>query len=212
MHLVPPDRPSAQALGAARLDEPLGASEHGIEVEEPEPRRLAPLALDPVWIPDDAPEHLVATAQPQQPAAPAQVRPDVHVPALRSEETHVADGRLRAGQDHEVGVARQGVTRRHEPHLDPGFGDQRIQIVEVGDTREHRDRGHEGRVGPGLGVAAHRHRVLRWQPVRMLEVRHHPETREAGPAADDLDAGVEEPDVAAKPVDDVSAHSLPFGR
>ena len=122
-----------------------------------------------------------------------------------------ADGGFRAGQDHQVGVAGQGAAGLHELHFDGRLGHQGVQVVEVGDAREHRDRDPERGAGTSLGSAPDRHRVLRREPARGLEPGDDAETRQAGAAADDLDAGVEEPDVAAEAVDDVGPHPRPFG-
>ena len=92
----------------------------------------------------------------------------------------------------------------------PGLGHQRVQIVEVGDPREHRDRDPEHGVGPGLRVAA----TATESSAGNRPARSNQGTTrdtQARLAADDLDPGVEQPDVAAEPIDDVGGHPGALG-
>ena len=68
----------------------------------------------PSRIGDGLAEHLIAAAQPEHVAAAAHMRLDVDVPALRAQEREIADGGFRAGQDDEIGVARDRLARPHE--------------------------------------------------------------------------------------------------
>ena len=68
-----------------------------------------------------------------------------------AQEGEIGDGRLRARQDDEVGVA-PGSARRaaRRPADTPGSMPQRIEIVEIGDARQHRhgDRERRRRASP----------------------------------------------------------------
>jgi len=79
-------------------------------------------------------------------------------PAWRSE---VRDGRLRSRQDDEIGVARQFRARPHPHEIDRGLGFQRVEIVEIGDVRQHRDRDPDAPMGLRRGGAVERERVFR---------------------------------------------------
>jgi adenosylcobyric acid synthase len=68
------------------------------------------------------------------------VRGKVAVPAVVAEGQQVADGRLRAGDDHQSGIGRQRLAGRNERHLDRRLRLQRIEVVEIGDARQHRHR------------------------------------------------------------------------
>ena len=88
-----------------------------------------------------ASEHLVAAAESEHPAAGAGVRDDVVIPALGAQEGEVAEGRLGAHEQHDVGIAGQRGARRHEFEVHGRFHAQRVGVVEVGDARE--PRGHD---------------------------------------------------------------------
>ena len=71
-------------------------------------------------------------------SAPPQV-PRCRCPSPPRAAPPVGDRRLRSGQDDQVGVAGKRVARRDEQHGHIRLGDQRIEVVEVGDARQPRD-------------------------------------------------------------------------
>ena len=62
----------------------------------------------PCGIGDAAAEHLVAAAQAEHAAAAADMGDDVDVPALLPQDGEIGDGRLRARQEDEIGLAGSG--------------------------------------------------------------------------------------------------------
>ena len=70
--------------------------------------------------------------------AVAAMSEDVDVPALAAQEVEVRERRLRARQDHQRRVARQRPSGLDHDQLDPGLGAKRVEIVEIGDARQHR--------------------------------------------------------------------------
>ena len=69
------------------------------------------------------------------------MRLQVDVPAGRAQGREVGDGRLRARQDDQRGVAGDRLAGPEEDEIDALFQPQRIEVVEVGDARigEHDD-------------------------------------------------------------------------
>ena len=70
-------------------------------------------------------------------AAVADMRLDVDVPALRAQEGEIADGGFGAWQDDDVRVRGDGLARPHEYQLHTRLHAKRIEVVEIGDAREH---------------------------------------------------------------------------
>jgi hypothetical protein len=121
--------------------------EHGLDIEQSQPSRIAGRAFHAVGIGDARAQHLVAGAQAQHMAAAARMRQDVDVPAFGAQRGEVGERRLRAGQQHEIGE-RQRAARRHQLERDAGLGAQRIEIVEIGDARQARHGDGERRLVP----------------------------------------------------------------
>ena len=109
---------------------------HGRHIQKPEARRVARRAFDAVGIGDAAPEHLIAAAEAEHMAAAAVMREQIDVPALRAQEGEIAAGRLRAGDDDELGIAGDRFARTHHHEIDARLELQRIEIVEIGDPRQ----------------------------------------------------------------------------
>ena len=65
------------------------------------------------------------------------MRREVDIPALGTQLCQIGQGRLGAGQDHEIGVPGQRRAPGYHPELHVGLHDQRIEIVEVRDPEEH---------------------------------------------------------------------------
>ena len=61
----------------------------------------------------------------------------IEVPALRPEIGQIGQGRLAAGQDDQIRISREGTTWGHEVQSDTRLRDQWVEIVEVGDPRQH---------------------------------------------------------------------------
>jgi hypothetical protein len=137
---------------------------------------------------------------------------DVDVPALGAQGGEVGDGRFRSRQDDEVGVAGQRPSRLNEGDRHVRLGGQRVEVVEVGDTRQprHGDANRPGR--PRRGRTIEDDRVLRRQPAGRLEPWHHAEARQVGALGDDAKPVAEQARIAAELVDDVAAQPRPFAR
>ena len=135
---------------------------------------------------------------------------DVDVPALLTQEAQIADGRFRAGQQHQI-RHRNRLTRLHDPQVDRGLVTERVEIVEIRDPGETGHRDHHR----GVGIRCLRrtvqcHRILRRQTSGLGEPGHHPEAGPAGPLGDLPQAVVEQRDVAPEPVDQKTYHVCPI--
>src|SRR5204862_213858 len=106
MHLVAPHRHAGRDLMAGRLSQPLVAAEHGVDVEEAEPNRLAGRSFAALGIGDMAAQHLIPAAQAEDVPAVPMMHQQVDVPALIAQENAIGEGRRRAGQDYQRGIAR----------------------------------------------------------------------------------------------------------
>ena len=165
---------------ARGLDQGLVAAQFGLQVEQTEALDSAPGGPSmPSGSRDLPAQHLVAAAEAEEPAAAAQVRADVDVPALRPHHGKVGEGRLGAGQDHQVGIARQGLAARHEVDRHVGLGDQRVEVVEVGDARDNRHRHLDAGAVALFGRALDGQGVLGRQAAGVGEIGHHAEARRA---------------------------------
>src|SRR5207248_4949356 len=204
-------------LMAGRLSQPLVAAEHGVDVEEAEPNRLAGRSFAALGIGDMAAQHLIPAAQAEDVPAVPMMHQQVDVPPLIAQENEIGQGRLRAGQDYQRGIARQGLGRPDQYELYAGFGTQRIEIVEIGDAGEQRRGDLDAapltrRASPWPALAAHAwegqgHTVLGGEQCGVGEIRHDTKTREAGTLADRRDAAVEQARVAAELVYDVAGET-----
>ena len=76
----------------------------------------------PCGIAHDAAQHLVAAADADDMAAAPAMGGEIAIPAVLAELDQVADGRFGTGDDHQPGIGGQPLARRHEHHLDLGFG------------------------------------------------------------------------------------------
>ena len=92
----------------------------------------------PLRIGDRPPQHLIAAAQAEHQSAAAAMRGDIDVKAGGAQRGKIGDGRLRARQDHEIGVAGKRRSRPQPNQIDRGLGLQRIEIVEIGNVRQDR--------------------------------------------------------------------------
>ena len=178
---------------------------HRLDIQMPQPLHRARRPFDPVRIGNAPPQHLIPAAKPQHPSAPPQMRGKVDVPALRAKGGEVGDCRLAAHHQHKIRVAGQGAAGHDHPQVHAGFGGQRVQIVEVGDTGQagHRDD-HARPPGPRPGRQVHH--VLRRQAVRLIEPRDHAHAGPAGARRDVIPACVEEAPVPAELVDGKAPH------
>ncbi len=115
-----------------------------------------------------AAEHLIATANPEHMPATAQVRAQIGLPAGGTQSREIGDGRLRARQDDERGITGDRFAGAHEHHVDLRLLPQRIEVVEVGDTRigQH---GNANCAAGGADVVRQAEGIFGRQPVGVLE-------------------------------------------
>ena len=101
--------------------------------------------------------------RPENHSAPAPMRGNIDVESGGAQHRKVGDGRFRAGQHHEIGVAGQRRTRAHANEIDVGLGVERIEIVEISDMRQNRDCDTHPRLRLRRPALLQRERVLRRQ-------------------------------------------------
>src|SRR5258708_9582465 len=118
MYFIPRDGPAAADRFARDLDQHLVAFQDRIDVEQAETLDFRRGPLDAVWIGDAAAEHLIAAADSQDRAAAPQMGPEVDVPAELPERGEIGDGRLRARQDDQRGIARHGLVGPEKDEID----------------------------------------------------------------------------------------------
>ena len=188
-----------RALGIRQL---LLGCQHGLDVEEAEPRHRAGWPLDAIGIGDGPAEHLIAAAQAKHRSAAANVRGDVDVEAAFAQRRERRNRRLRARQDDEVDIAGQRRAGMNADQIDIRFRLQWIEIVEIGDLRQDRDGNLELRVLAPLPGMIQRQRILGRQMPRLGKIGNEPQRRPAGRLHDSLLAGDEQARIAAKLVDD----------
>ncbi|OWK23777.1 hypothetical protein AJ87_29860 [Rhizobium yanglingense] len=180
----------------------------GLDIKQSETRCHSARPLDAERIANRAPEHLIPAADAYDAPATPDVRLQIAVPAGSAQITEVGNRRFRPGQDHQRCIARQPVSRLHEDELDIGLGTQRIEIVEIGDARQNR-YGDLQRTGGAPGEALQHDGVLRRQAGGGLQPGHHAETRPSGEAIDRCVAVIEERNIAAELVDDITGNHRP---
>src|SRR6516165_10470621 len=225
MHLVPSDRHARRNLDASGLDEALGTAEDRIDLEQPEPLDGFLASFYAEAIDACSPHHLIAATEPEEMSALAPMRQKIDVPPLAAQEPEIADCRLGTGQDHQRGVTRQRMPGPDHHDLDPRLEFQRVEIVEIGDVRQERDRNadatspltlllHGSLPLPAcrerVRVRGQREGVFGWESHRRGKIRHHPETTQSGALAERADAALEQADVAAELVDNVTGEQRPF--
>ena len=126
------------------------------------------------------------------------------VPTLRAHEREIAKGRFRARQHHHVCVARERCARRHEREVHRRLHAERIHVVEVCDSREHR---RDDSDPPIAGSRSYRvaciegHSVFRRQAARSLQPRNDPPARPSRVTDDRPDSAGEQTRIAPELVD-----------
>ena len=123
---------------------------------------------------DHAAQHLVATAQAQHQAAPADMGVQVDVPAFMPQCRQIGDGGFGTGDDHQPCVSRDRLSGLNEVHGNTGFKTQRIEIVEIGDAAQAQNRNSDC-----TGMACERflqsHRIFGGEVSGGGEMRHDAE-------------------------------------
>ena len=130
---------------------------------------------------------------------------DVDVPALRPEEREIGDGRFGTGNEDECRLGRDRVSRLDQHHRDARLGAEWVEVVEVGDAREHGNG--DDRATALRAVVGKAEHILRRKPARIVEPRHDTEAGPTGALGDQAKAVDEEAGVAAHLVDDEAANA-----
>ena len=104
-----------------------------------------------------AAQHLIPTTNANDVTAAAVMRLKINIPAIGAKIFQITDGGLAAGQDYERRVTGQGVTLFNNFDGDIWLGDQRVEIIEVGNPRQTRHGDFYRATGPGRNI----HDILR---------------------------------------------------
>src|SRR3984893_15325982 len=91
-------------------------------------------------------------------AAPAEMREKIDIPALAPECGETGDRRFRAGQNDERRPGGQGLAAFDHDDTDIALQIKRIEIVEIGDARQDRNRDRDW--PPARPWRGHPERVL----------------------------------------------------
>ena len=134
-----------------------------LDIQQAKAFRLAYVALDAVRIAHHAAQHLVAAANANDMPTASNMPLEVAVPPLLPQEQQVAYGGLGARQDHKARILRQWMAGRHEHDLDRRLGPERIEVIEIGDARQHRHGDLERAALAGCQSLQH-DRILGRQP------------------------------------------------
>ncbi len=201
MHLVAGERHAVGQARAGDRGEALLGRHHRLDVEEAEARHRARRPLDPVRVGEAPAQHLVAAAQAQHPAAPADMGAQIDVPALLAKGLQVVDRGLGARQQHQGGLRGDRRAGPDQHHRHARLRPQGVEVVEIGDARQHRHRHRDG-TGPARARAREPQHVLRRQARGVGEMRHEAEGRPAGPLGDHPHAVGEQARIAAEAVDE----------
>jgi len=146
-------------------------------------------------------QHLVTTANAEHPAPGTDLRLDIDVPAFRLERRQVGPRRLAARQDDQIGSFGNRRARLNDHDIDARFGAERIEIVEVGDTRQAR-HGDDVAAGAGSARNVQGQHVLGGQFCGIGEVRDRPKARPPGAFGDEAAAVFEQCRITLKAVDE----------
>ncbi len=138
MHVIAGDGLSALHMHRRFEAELLGGSKDRVDRKETEARAGAGRAFDAIGIGNGAAQHLVAAANAEDAATGAMMGEDVDVPAVFAQGGEIGAGRLGAGDEDEIGIARQGLAGLNQGHGDAGLGAEGIEVVEIGDARQAR--------------------------------------------------------------------------
>src|SRR5207248_9335837 len=128
MDLIAGERGPARDMGSDYPGERLVGNKRGLDAKKSETRRRPNRTFEAVSIVDRLAEHLISAAQPKYGATPPHMRAKINVPAFAAKRRQIGDRRFRAGNDDELGVARDRVPRLNdgERHLRVEF--QGIEI------------------------------------------------------------------------------------
>src|SRR5579863_9788650 len=125
----------------------------------------------------------------------------VDVPALGAKESEIASRGFRTGNDHEGAIAGNRLAGPNDCEIDLTFEFQRVEIVEIGNTREPKKI---DLALARLACVAKPQRVFGWKFARAEEKRQHAEAGPTGSLFDQAIAVVEQRNIATELVDDES--------
>ena len=130
------------------------------------------------------------------------MRLDVDVPPPASQFSQIGEGRLRAGEHDEIGVEGKGVVRGDELDIDVVFGDERIEVVEVGDSRKSWHDDANRSVAPrgsrtAIEATIESEGIFVWEGFGVVEERDHSETWDFHPRFEEGDSVVEQSGIAS---------------
>ena len=154
------------------------------------------------------PEHLIAAANAEHTAAAATMRRRVEVPALRAQKSaRSAIVDLEPGRMTSAASPGSGSPGRTKTSSTSGSGLQRIEIVEIGDARQHRHGDLRAAAAPARQPLERRAHPPPAVARRLGSQGTTPKHAPAGAAFDRAHAVVEQRRIAAKLVDDEAAIS-----
>ena len=204
MHFVAADGKAASALDAADLQERLFRAQRCLDVKPAQARGRRRRSLDAIGIAQRLAEHLKAAAETEHRAAPSDMGVEIDIEAGRAKRFEIGQGGLGAGEEHQIGIARQGRARLDEHDLDIRFGRKRIEIVEIRQSRQSRHDDLDGGGGTATSDDFEIEDVFGGEAGRLFEPGHDAQRRHPGALLDDGVGVVEEGGIAAEFIDDVA--------
>ena len=135
VHLVAAHRRTAGVGHAFDGAQRFFLTDDRFDVEKAKPGRFPAAPLHGIGVGDAVAKHLVAAADPQNmPAAPP-VRAQINIPTLAAKMVQRGQGGFCARENDEIGIARKRRAIIDKTEIDSGFGDKRVEVVEIGDVQ-----------------------------------------------------------------------------
>src|ERR1700730_18805936 len=142
-------------------------------------------------------------------AAP-EVREKIDIPALAPERREAGDRRLRTGENDEHRLGGQGLAAFDHDNADLTLQIKRIEIVEIGDARQDRNRDRDR--PPARPWGAKPERILLRQSRRIRAKTNKPKARPTGQLLDPSHAARKKNRIATKRVEEKPRDQFSVGR
>ena len=191
MHFVTGNR-RAPGVGARHLGKCFSGRQPCLHIKIVKPIRRTGRAFYAVRIGNPAAKHLIASANAHDLPAPPDMGGEIDIPALLPQVSEIGNGCLGAGENNQVRIARQRLTRRHHDEVHIRLGDQRVEIVEVGNMGQARNGNPDRPADRAALPVLERHGIFLGKVSHRRQIRQHAEGTVPGPPGNHGEAVVEQ--------------------